>query len=171
MLTYNPIRKLYKGDESFRVCTQHHKKRRTHASSPTGAFRPKDGLMVDNLKMVLNTPRLCGGLDDIKNHLAAIIRRNNNCPREVCGKITRWRCSLCKKSMCTEGERKWNGSKCAMIFYSDSFFGLARSDYSELHGKNSVNWTPPSASAISRNARRVKTMVAAIDMEDIQNTS
>ena len=48
----------------------------------------------------------------------------------------------------------------------DSFFGLARSDYSELHGKNSANMTPPSASAISRNARRVKTMVAAIDEED-----
>ena len=53
-----------------------------------------------------------------------------------------------------------------MIFHSDSFFGRARSDYSELHGKNSVNWTPPSASAVSRNARRAKTMVAAIDMED-----
>ena len=106
MLTYNLSYKLYKDNESFHVCIQQHKKRRTHASSPTGAFRPKDGLMVDNLKMVLNTPRLCGGLDDIKNHLAAIIRRHNNSPCEVCRKITRWRCSLCKKSMCTEGERK-----------------------------------------------------------------
>ena len=38
--------------------------------------------------------------------------------------------------------------------------------YSELHGKNSVNWTPPSASTISRNTRRVKTIVAAIDEEN-----
>ena len=53
-----------------------------------------------------------------------------------------------------------------MTFHGESFFGLARSDYSELHGKNSVNWTPPSASAMSCNARRVKTMVAAIDEED-----
>ena len=68
--------------------------------------------------------------------------------------------------MCREGERKWNEAKCAMIFCSDLFVSLARSDYSELHGKNSVNWTPPSASAISCNARRVKTMVAAIDEED-----
>ena len=71
--------------------------------------------------------------------------------------------------MCTEEQRKWNGAKCAMIFHSDSFFGLARSDYSELHGKNSANMTPPSASAISRNARRVKTMVAAIDEEDSED--
>ena len=87
-------------------------------------------------------------------------------PCEVCGKPSRWRCSLYKKNMCTEEQRKWNGAKCAITFHSDSFFGLTRSDYSELHGKNIVNWTPPSASAISRNAMRVKTMVAAIDEED-----
>ena len=53
-----------------------------------------------------------------------------------------------------------------MTFHSELFVDLVRSDYSELHGNNSVNWTPPSASAVSRNARRVKTMVADIDMED-----
>ena len=63
-------------------------------------------------------------------------------------------------------ERKWNGAKYAMTFHGELFFGLVRSDYSELHGKNSVNWTRPSASDTSRNARRVKTMVAGIDEED-----
>ena len=50
--------------------------------------------------------------------------------------------------------------------HSLAFFGLARSDYTELHGKNSLNWTPLSASAISCNARCVKTMMAAIGIED-----
>ena len=151
------------------MCTQQHKKRRTRPSNPTVAFGIKDGLTVDNLKTALNTPRLCDRLDDIQNHLAVTVRRNHSGPCEVCRKPTRWRCSLCKKNMCTEEQRKWNGSKCEMTFHSDSFFGLARSDYSELHGKNSVNWTPPSASAVSLNARRVKTMVAAIDQEDSED--
>ena len=26
-------------------------------------------------------------------------------------------------------KRKWNGAKCAVLFHSEEFFGLARSDY------------------------------------------
>ena len=53
-------------------------------------------------------------------------------------------------------ERKWNGAKCAMTFHGESFFGLARSDdYSELHGKNSVNWTPPSACYVSLEKQEI----------------
>ena len=33
-------------------------------------------------------------------------------------------------------KRKWNGAKCAVLFHSEEFFGLARSDYKAVHGKD-----------------------------------
>ena len=40
-------------------------------------------------------------------------------------------------------KRKWNGARCTLFFYSEEFFGLARSDYKTVHGKKSVHGNPP----------------------------
>ena len=58
--------------------------------------------------------------------------------------------------MCTTDKRKWNGARCALLFHSEEFFGLARSDYNTVHGKEVSAWKPPNKQTIERNERHIK---------------
>ena len=61
--------------------------------------------------------------------------------------------------------RTWNGAKCLMTYHNENFYGLARSDYRTVHGKNVEGWTAPDDKAMERNARRVKRFMAEIRTE------
>ena len=61
------------------------------------------------------------------------------------------KCKLCGKLMCTMDKRKWNGGRCVLLFHSEEFFGLARSDYKTVYGKEVSAWKPPSKQTIERN--------------------
>jgi len=68
------------------------------------------------------------------------------------------KCKFCSKLICTtdKNKRKWNGARCALLFHSEEFFGLARSDYKTVHGKEVSAWKPPSKQTIEINERRIK---------------
>jgi hypothetical protein len=65
-------------------------------------------------------------------------------------------------------KRKWNGARCALLFHSEEFFGLARSDYQTVHGKEVSAWKPPSQPTIERNEneRRIKHFQNAINAKE-----
>ncbi len=48
-------------------------------------------------------------------------------------------------------KRKWNGAKCAVLFHSEEFFGLAGSDYKAVHGKDVSRWKAPDNRTFARN--------------------
>ena len=52
-----------------------------------------------------------------------------------------------------------------MTYHSENFYGLARSDYRTVHGKNVEGWTAPDDKAFERNDWRVKRFVAEIRSE------
>ena len=68
--------------------------------------------------------------------------------------------------MCTTDKRKWNGARCALLFHSEEFFGLARSDYNTVHGKEVSAWKPPNKQTIERNERRIKNFQNVIKDEE-----
>ncbi len=63
-------------------------------------------------------------------------------------------------------KRKWNGARCALLFHSEEFFGLARSDYNTVHGKEVSAWQPPNKQTIERNERRIKNFQNVIKDEE-----
>ena len=76
------------------------------------------------------------------------------------------KCKLCGKLMCTMDKRKWNGGRCVLLFHSEEFFGLARSDYKTVHGKEVSAWKPPSKQTIERHERRIKNFQNVIKDEE-----
>jgi hypothetical protein len=70
--------------------------------------------------------------------------------------------------MCLLNKRHWNDAKCAFLFHSKKFFGLARSDYLDVLGKGWENgekkkkdgirqeldsWKPATKAAMERHGR------------------
>jgi len=169
MLTYDPHKNRYAGDDKFRRYTQQHKLRRSSGSQNSGAddsvdddVSSNDGLTLQVFMRARGLPRFCKTLDEISNHFSSITKMNNGCKCEVCGEKTIWRCGICNRNLCTMDRRTWNGARCVLRYHNEEFFGLARSDYKSIHGKSVDKWTPPDDAAIARNARRVRRFCADI---------
>ena len=77
--------------------------------------------------------------------------------------------------MCLLNKRHWNGAKCAFLFHSKKFFGLARSNYLDVLGKGWENgkkkknddirremesWKPATEAAMERQARFISRLIA-----------
>jgi len=161
MLTYDPRKAEYKGDEKFRKYLQQNKKRRAAKISTTPVYSP-DGLTIENMKKALNEPRICLTKEDLKMHFDAVKKQSNATPCEVCGKKTLWECTICKKRVCVMDNRSWNAAKCVFKFHDEHFFGLARCDSEPIHDKRKSTWKAPSSDIISRNARQVRTYLTLI---------
>ena len=107
----------------------------------------------------------------LRHHLASIVVTTNGLPCEVCRKKCLTKCQLCNKRMCTMDKWKWNGAKCAVLFHSEEFFGLARSDYKVVHGKNVSGWKAPNKQTIARNVWRIRGFVKEINDNESCNNS
>ena len=103
----------------------------------------------------------------LNNHFRNVVKLYNAAKCEVCGEKTILRCNICAKNLCTMNKRTWNGNgvKYLMSYHNENFYGLARSDYRTVHGKNVEGWTAPDDKAFERNARRVKRFMAEIRSE------
>jgi hypothetical protein len=137
------------------------------SSEKREALYPEDGLTLANFKLARTFPRLqCKLASDFVRHLANIVVATNSKPCEVCGRKCLTKCLICGKLMCTTDKRKWNGARCALLFHSEEFFGLARSDYQTVHRKEVSAWKPPSQQTIERNEMRIKIFQNAINAEE-----
>ncbi len=93
---------------------------------------PETGVTLANLRAA--GKRICAKTEDVQQHFNTIIKKTNAGPCEVCGLLTYWMCTTCGKYMCLLNKQHWNGAKCAFLFHSEKFFGLARSDYLNVLG-------------------------------------
>lgn len=171
MLTYDPRHNNYPGDSKFRRYTQQHKLRRSTSGSVSensadDEVSSNDGLTLEVFKRARALPRFCKTLDDIHKHFSNIVKLNNAMKCEVCGEKTIWRCEICNKNLCTMSKRTWNGAKCVLTYHNEEFYGLARSDFKSVHGKNIDHWIPPETAAINRNARRVRRFLLELKEND-----
>lgn len=174
MLQYNPKNNKLPGDQRFRLWTGRRRKRSRQSveeQSVSTAVLP-EGMTVENFKRAktgtrFTPPRLCGELKHIKTHLASLEKQSWSSPCEVCGKKCCWKCTECGKFVCLFGDgRKWNGAPCALTMHCDTFFGLSRSDYSNVLGRNKTNWSAPSIATIARNVTRVETIKREIEDDE-----
>ena len=93
--------------------------------------------------------RLCGPLDDLEKHMQSIARKTHTGPCAMCGRATAWKCGLCDRFLCLG---KVAGG-CHIALHNDLMFGLARCDFSELHGGKLCNWKAPSEVEKRRNSQ------------------
>ena len=157
-------------DNKFRRYTQQHKIRRMGSASGSVNSAEDDVLSNDGLTLAAFQrgrllPRFCQTLEQMSNHFSNIVKLNNASKCKVCSDKTIWRCTLCNKNLCTMSRRTWNGAKCILAYHNEEFYGLARSDFRSVHGKNVESWTPPDTASINRNARRIRRFVAEIQHE------
>jgi hypothetical protein len=161
LLEYNPRDIQYNGDNKLRLFAQNHKARRTIKDAMDTCEQldesfPEGGLTIVNFRKVMMVPKLqCWLARDLGNHLASIVVTTNSLLCEVCRKKCLAKCRLYNKHICTMDKRKWNGAKCAVLFHSEEFFGLTRSDYKAMHGKDGSGWKAPDEGTIARNAQRI----------------
>jgi len=157
MLEYSPANNEYAGDEKFRDNTRATKKRRlTTGENESESTFPDTGVTMDNLE-VASRSRLCEPCPKLRSHFQHIQKASNDKPCEVCGRKCRYWCTLCKKQMCTNPGRMWDGAQCAFLYHSEEFFGLSLSDWKDVQGKSDpTKWTPPSEEKIARNARYIE---------------
>ena len=168
MLKYTPKDNKLPGDECFRAWSRRTKRQRDKSctSSDSSSFCVT-GVNVENYKRAKmssrrNTTRLCGDLHDIKLHFASLTKTGNTMRCEVCGEPTAIKCGLCNKYMCLYKKRKFLGGQCALTYHEDSFFGLSKSDATDLFGMQKSEWVPPSTNKIKCNARHIETIKEAL---------
>ena len=140
MLKYKPQRCEYPGDEYFRTA-----KRRSYIQRQKARIedrrtqeRPPDDdvqrvtlaqLKEATLGRRLRPSRICLQPRDLKPHIAQTHRLHNDNRCEVCGVATRYRCTLCDRSLYFFPQRGRQLNKdCFVDFHDESFFGLARCD-------------------------------------------
>jgi hypothetical protein len=181
MLRYDPCNDLYAGDNKFRRTTQMHKMRRKGRSKDFSAEEfPETGVTLTNLRAA--GKRICATMEHAQKHFDTIIKKTNAGPCEVCGLPTYWMCVTCGKYMCLLNKRHWNGAKCAFLFHSEKFFGLARSDYLDVLGKGWENgekkkkddirweldsWKPATEAVMERHTR----FIARLNAQDLREES
>ena len=162
MMGYAPSDNIYSGDDKFRESTKKHKKRRAGDDESRESF-PDTGVTMDNLRLARSNGRFCDTIEEIQTHFEAIVNTNNASLCEVCGRKCYWKCGRCGKFMCATQGRKWHGAQCAFIYHKEGFFGLSRSDWTEVQGKKqdaTQKWTPPTEERIARNTRAIERMKA-----------
>ncbi len=181
MLTYDPRKKAYAGDEKFRLNTQMPKKRRRSKDlSVSEESFPDTGVTVVNLRIARTKGRFCNTIEDLRMHFLAIDNKSNPYKCEACGASTRWICTKCEVPLCVFTNRSWSGCKCVFLYHNELFFGLGRTDYVMVlkrgwnEGENKtkreieqelVNWRPPTEAMLERNARFIKRLQAELQAE------
>jgi hypothetical protein len=180
MLKYDPSNGLYAGNNKFRRTTQLHKMRRKGSEDFSVEEFPETGVTFTNLRAAGN--RICATMEHAQKHFDTIIKKTNAGPCEVCGLPTYWTCMTCGKYMCLLNKRNWNGAKCAFLFHSEKFFGLARSDYLDVLGKGWENgekkkkddirweldsWKPATEAAMERHA----CFITRLNAQDVHEES
>lgn len=176
MLTYDPRKNLYAGDEKFRRSTQAHKERRKSSKDFSAEEFPETGVTMKNFRAARERGRICTTMENTMEHFEAIKKSTNAGACEVCGTQSYWKCGLCKKYVCLFNKRNWAGGKCAFLFHSEKYFGLSRSDYLDVVGKGQdelgrrktveelkrelQHWKPASDAALARHARFIARLIA-----------
>ncbi len=141
MLEYNPKKRLYLGDDKYRVSTQEHTSRRVRPSSATTSSSSSTGpLSVDSFTNPGVKSRLCGDLRQLQEHLRSLRQIQGKQHRicVVCGLNCSHECVKCGVFVHPK-PTKHHGTACFMQYHSTAFFGLCKSDH-KLVGVKKSDW-------------------------------
>lgn len=178
MCNYRARNMLYPGDEKFRNTTKTPKKRRGVKRSHDTA---NDETTADNSEVETTgvtyaqyldakhprgrggVKRLCvNDMANLRKHLDSCepVKSRKTC--EVCGQQVFRVCKLCGKPMHLE-----TGKVCAVDFHDDDFFGLARSDFTDLLGGTKSQWKPPTTAERSLNKKHIAQFKRRMEDDDM----
>jgi len=162
MLHYDPRKRLYKGDEKFRVSTQQNQAQRRRSSparSHSSSTSTSSGVGEDEYSVHSErTTRLCGFLDNLIEHSDSVKRLPGNNGRVcvVCGGKTSMCCGKCGKAMhASPPDTVDTKTSCFLHYHNTGFFGLARDDCRIVH-RLQRNWTFPTLHDRKLNSSQMK---------------
>ncbi len=104
--------------------------------------------------------RLCGDLTHLQDHVnsaVTAIKRPHMC--HVCGEPAYSKCGLCDVTLHYFSKRGAHaGAECFLLYHSDTFFGLAKSDAIKVN-KRKQDWISPTNAAKRGNAAYIRRLV------------
>lgn len=162
MLTYNPKRERYPGDENMRDTTQIAKASRCGAG---GAGGKRKLARVSALQLRdAKRKRLCGDLQVLCKHTSSIVRNKHGTVCAWCGESGAYtHCAECTEAAgkkislhynCRLGPGK--GLSCFYHYHDASMFGLGKNDSSQLLNKPKWEWKSPTKKEIKENKDHIK---------------
>jgi len=162
MLTYDPRKRLYLGDEKFRVCTQQNKaqcRRTARSSSSSSSQSTSSGVGDQEYSMeTASSTRLCGFLDPLFEHQESMKRFPGHNGRVcfVCGGRTSTCCTKCGVALhASPPEGQDTKVPCFLLYHNTGFYGLARHDCGIVRHRQR-DWTFPSEAERSLNCQQMK---------------
>ena len=163
MLTYDPRKRLYIGDEKFRVCTQQNQEQRRRTSparsSSSSSQSTTSGIGDEECSSEnASSTRLCGFLDTLFEHQESVKRFPGNNGRVcfVCGGRTSKSCTKCGVALhLLPPEGKQTKISCFMLYHNTGFFGLARQDCGIVRRRRR-DWEFPSQEEMQLNSQQMR---------------
>lgn len=168
MLSYNPTKRKYAGDEHFRLSTQQPKKRRPWGSIASSSSSSSNcpSTFLTAADFAANESRCgCGDLSKLMLHLASVEQVTTSSSKTcvVCGERAYHECTICGKAM----HKNPSGGRsvaCFFYYHSSTFLGLARCDYKMIKDDSGAaqmlrNWTFPSERKQQEHARKCRRLL------------
>ena len=163
MLTYNPKKLLYPGDDRMRAVTS-----MPRAQRGQKRLAQVTAAQVKKAKR-WTTSRLCGNLNKLCKHVDAVTKVKKACVCAWCGEPSYTLCGKCKDDNgkpvllhYNSKAGKGKGMICFYHYHNDSCFGLGKNDSTHLLKGKKGDWEPPSADDITENAVYVKDICSLI---------
>ena len=163
MLTYNPRKLLYPGDDRMRAVTSLPKMQRGRKRTAQVTLA-----QVKRAKR-WGTSRLCGNIDKLCNHIDSIESRSKSRVCAWCGEPAYTMCTKCKDDNGKPVVLHYNskggkgkGMQCFYQYHNDSCFGLGKNDKTLLLKGKKTDWEPPTAENIAENAKHISNICTVI---------
>ena len=143
MLTYNPVKKKYPGDEKFRAFTQVSRAKRPSSSASVSSgesYSTRSGVSAPDLERASN--RLCGFLDELLLHEKSVeaLPGKTHLICVACGKVCHQRCTLCPDQPALHFFKpKGRSNACFMHYHNTSSYGKWKCD-TKISGKKRKDW-------------------------------
>ena len=162
MLTYDPKRERYPGDDKMRETTKIAKASRSGAAG--GGGKKKLARVSASQLRDAKRKRLCGDLQVLCKHTSSIVRNKHGTVCAWCGEGGAYtHCAECSEAAgkkislhynCRLGPGK--GLSCFYHYHDASMFGLGKNDSSQLLNKPKWEWKSPTKKEIKENKEHIK---------------
>jgi hypothetical protein len=171
MVSYNPDKKHYLGDDKLRVNTVQTKAKRARSPVPQPQedgiiTRTGAGVTESTLKDDVAKLRLCGFIGGITEHYDACetMEEKKKLKCAFCGKPAYQYCALCKVGIHKYSKIK-GVSSCFFRYHDTGCFGLAREDW-KITNKKMKDWTYPTMAEMKSNEAQMKQLSKQVDSAD-----
>ena len=156
MLSYDPKKQDYPGDNKMRVVTQQSLKRRySPHKEPREKNSGSERCSANQYRQACQEKRFCVDLASYEKHLCSMENTKHGVKCFVCGNLCYKKCALCKVSL-HHFDRKGDGhgKNCFLQYHSKNYFGLCFGDCG-LSSISAKDWKPWTKQELHQNIHRM----------------